>query len=72
MSGRQRPGRRDGRVGTFRESRQSGTIDNRWIVLFRPRRGTLVVGNIRQRAFFRVAETGPIFEVNGDGGFVVE
>ena len=72
MSRSQACRRRDGRAGTFRERRHSGTIDNRRIVLFRPPRGTLVVGNIRQRAFFRVAEIGAIFQVNGDGGLVVE
>ena len=43
-----------------------------WIVLFIPRRGTLVVSDIRQGALLFVIEACPIFQVHGDGGRVVE
>lgn len=40
--------------------------------MFLPRRGTLIVGNVRQGALLLVIEACPIFQVHGDGGGVVE
>lgn len=40
--------------------------------MFLPRRGTLIVGNVRQGALLLIIEACPIFQVNGDGGGVVE
>ena len=54
------------------QSTQSRTVGNVWIVLFRPRRGTLVVGNVRQSAFLAVREACPVFQVHRDCGDVGE
>ena len=40
--------------------------------MFRPRRRTLIVGNIRQGALLFIVEACPVFQVYGDGGGVVE
>ena len=40
--------------------------------MFLPRRGTLIVGNVRQGALLLVVEACPIFQVHGYGGGVVE
>ena len=51
---------------------KSGTVLDIWVVLLLPRRGTLVVGDVRQGALFFVIEACPIFQIHGDGGSVVE
>ena len=60
------------RARRLSQSLQSRTVGNGRIVFFRPRRGALVVGHVHQGALLLVVEVGPVFQVHGDGGDVVE
>ncbi len=57
---------------TSRDGAQSGTIGNILGVIRCERREALIVSNICESAGLLVRETGPVFEVHGDGGRVVE